>query len=329
MSDYPEWNGFPIGTLRTVDAIEVNQIERNKNQGNGLYLKRALPIGADHSFDMEYRISWDRSRTVDGLHVHPHVQIWYAKSGSYVHHFSGTDFTLEKGSLVIVPPYYPHFIDTRGDSELIRCEFSKDFILNGQDNEMQESMFNLIYLEPVLIETDIIKPYHYFHGAAAAELESIFDELLREYENGDCFSTTFVRAGVARLFAVIAREYQVEERDKVFSTYRKALNDALVYINDNYTKKIYLEDICKIALMSERSFFYLFKQIMGMSLNKYLQYLRVLRAQEMLRTTDRTQYDVAISCGFESTSYFHRVFKKITGERPGQYRAKYRDTVET
>ncbi|HBN82563.1 MAG TPA: hypothetical protein DDZ89_01845 [Clostridiales bacterium] len=49
-------------------------------------------------------------------------------------------------------------------------------------------------------------------------------------------------------------------------------------------------------------------------------YLRVLRARELLATTDRIQYDISKECGFTDTSYFHRTFKKLTGCIPGQYR---------
>jgi len=284
---------------------------------NGIEIDNGFPDGGN------YRVSLDVSRAVDALHTHPFIQMWYVRHGSYRHHFLGTDFLLHRGAFLIVPPHYPHYIDTRGDSELVRCEFTRDFILNGQDAEMKDSLFNLIYLEPVLVATDVIKPYHYFTGETAEEIETRFDELQREYEKHDTFSTAFVRSGIARLFAVIARAYRIEERDQIFSTYRKALDDAFAYINANFTKRIYLDEICRIALMSERSFFYLFKQVMGMPLSKYLQYLRVLRAQELLLETDRTQYDIAKSCGFQSISYFHRVFKKISGDLPGQYRARH------
>ena len=275
----------------------------------------------------QFRTSLDLSRDVDRLHKHPFIQIWYVRGGSYRHCFAGTDFILGKGALMIVPPYYPHYLDTRGDSELVRCEFSQDFIADLPPSEIRDSLFNLVYLEPVLVNTNQIEPYHYFTGDAAQELETIFEELRHEYEKHDAFSSMFVRANIVRLLAVIAREYKIQERDKLFSNYREALDNALAYINTHYMEKIYLEDVCKIALMSERSFFYLFKQIIGMPFSKYLQYLRVLRAQELLSSTDRTQYDISLECGFQSLTYFHRVFKKFTGLLPGQYRQQNPDAV--
>ena len=92
-------------------------------------------------------------------------------------------------------------------------------------------------------------------------------------------------------------------------------------------EKISVDDVCKISLLSRRLFFYLFKQMMGMSFTSYLQYLRVLRAKELLRTTDQTQYAICLNCGFSDLAYFHRVFKKYTGMLPGQYRAQYSDQV--
>ena len=278
----------------------------------------------DYGYDPHraYRITPDVSRAVDKLHTHPFVQLWYVREGSYRHHYLGRDFLLNKGALLIVPPHCPHYIDTRTDSHLVRCEFSKEFISCGQDETLKRSMFDLIYLDPVLVAANTIKPYHYFTGDAAGEIEDIFDILVREYEKRDEFSAAFVRTEIARLFAVIGREYRLSQRDKVFSDYRRALDRAISYINANYAKKISIDTVCKIALMSERSFFCLFKAVTGMSPSRYLQYMRILQAKELLQQTQRTQYDIAKSCGFQSVSYFHRVFVKIVGMSPGQYRAK-------
>ena len=53
---------------------------------------------------------------------------------------------------------------------------------------------------------------------------------------------------------------------------------------------------------------------------QYLTYLRILHARELLAQTDRIQFDVGRSCGFYDTAYFQRVFKKMTGVLPGEFR---------
>jgi len=51
-----------------------------------------------------------------------------------------------------------------------------------------------------------------------------------------------------------------------------------------------------------------------------LNRLRIERAQRLLRTTDQSVIDIALSCGFHSSQYFCRVFRDYAGRTPTQYR---------
>jgi len=266
----------------------------------------------------------DVSREADDLHTHPYVQIWYAKSGTYRHFLGSCEFTLHEGSMVIVPPNFPHCLDTREDSVLIRCEFTDDFISDIPDKALKESLFNTVYLEPLLVHSNKIEPYHYFSESAAVEINEIFDLLCSEFKKKDEFSAMFVRSNIIRLLAVISREYNEFNHNKQISIYREALNKSLVYIHEHYNEKLYLKDVCQIALIGKSTFSYLFKEILGMSFSSYVQYLRVFNAQKLLVETDRTQEDIAETCGFGRISFFHRVFKSFTGMMPGQYRRMHR-----
>lgn len=258
------------------------------------------------------------------MHSHDYVQMWYVKNGHYRHHLNGVDFKLTRGNLFIVPPYMAHFVDTTGcrEAELVACEFSGDFMrIAAQDDA--EHLFDIVYLEPILIHCKTLEPSLYFHGSAAEELESLLSELEHEYNERDRFYSTMIRANVLRLLALIARQYGEQRdftRDEMFARYRNAVNRALQYIDAHFTEKIYLEDVCRIALMSPSAFSAIFKNITGSTFTEYLLYRRVSKARDLLSETTRPVTDISLDCGFNDPTYFHRVFKKITGISPGQYR---------
>ena len=52
----------------------------------------------------------------------------------------------------------------------------------------------------------------------------------------------------------------------------------------------------------------------------YLTEFRIEKAKQELLTGDKAIVDIAFSCGFESASYFNRVFRKQTGMTPMEYR---------
>lgn len=258
------------------------------------------------------------------LHSHDYVQMWYVKCGHYRHHLNGVDFTLTQGNLFIVPPYMEHYVDSTGckEAELIACEFNADFMRSAVSDDA-ENLFDIVYLEPILINCKSLKPSLYFSGDAAAELETLLSELKREYDERDGFNSTMIRANVLRLLTLIARQYgelRDDDRDEMFARYRIAVNRALQYIDDHFSEKIYLEDICRIALMSPSAFSAIFKHMTGNTFTEYLLYRRVSKARSLLAETTRPIGDISQECGFNDPTYFHRVFKKITGVSPGQYR---------
>jgi AraC family cel operon transcriptional repressor len=58
----------------------------------------------------------------------------------------------------------------------------------------------------------------------------------------------------------------------------------------------------------------------GRTLTDHLQEIRVRRATDLLRTTDRTVLDIALECGFDSLGHFYAVFRKFKGQTPGGFR---------
>lgn len=63
------------------------------------------------------------------------------------------------------------------------------------------------------------------------------------------------------------------------------------------------------------------KNITGMTVNTYIERLVVGKACKLLQTTMLPVGEIATQCGFNDNSYFSRVFKKVTGKTPSQYRS--------
>ncbi|MDR1972682.1 MAG: response regulator [Treponema sp.] len=69
---------------------------------------------------------------------------------------------------------------------------------------------------------------------------------------------------------------------------------------------------------------YLFKQRHGMTINHYINKIRIETAKNLLTFSQLKIHDIAHRCGFNNTNYFTRSFKKNTGQLPTQYRLKDR-----
>ena len=92
------------------------------------------------------------------------------------------------------------------------------------------------------------------------------------------------------------------------------------YIEENYTKKISLDEIAE-ALHANRSYLSrLYKSKSGVNLFDDILSRRIELAKEYMRTTDRKVYEISQAVGFDDTGYFSKVFKKLVGMSPKEYR---------
>lgn len=111
------------------------------------------------------------------------------------------------------------------------------------------------------------------------------------------------------------------ERESRRASYKKQNLQALKeYLDSNYASRITLD------LLAERFFinkFYLtriFKEQFGESVTEYLLQVRITRAKQSLRFTDKSIEEIAHECGMHDANYFSRSFKKVEGVTPGEYR---------
>ncbi|KAI4445870.1 HTH-type transcriptional activator RhaR [Eubacterium plexicaudatum ASF492] len=93
------------------------------------------------------------------------------------------------------------------------------------------------------------------------------------------------------------------------------------YLEENYAKPISLDDLARHIQLSKEYTCTLFKQCMQQSIMHYLQSVRISRARIfLLQYPEKKVLDIAKMCGFESPSYFGKIFKKEMGITPENYR---------
>lgn len=110
-----------------------------------------------------------------------------------------------------------------------------------------------------------------------------------------------------------------ENRDLSNRKHITLLKQVLQYIEHNYSEKITLEQLSKIAGMTPKYFCRFFYGMTHRTPIEYLNYYRIERACFQLVNTDRSITENAYSCGFNNLSYFIKTFKKYKGISPKQY----------
>jgi O-6-methylguanine DNA methyltransferase len=95
---------------------------------------------------------------------------------------------------------------------------------------------------------------------------------------------------------------------------------ALQYIKDNMQRQPGLEDIANSVHVSPYHFQRLFTDWAGVSPKKFLQYISIEHAKQVLKQQDATVYDAAYETGLSGTGRLHDLFVSIEGMTPGEYK---------
>ena len=95
---------------------------------------------------------------------------------------------------------------------------------------------------------------------------------------------------------------------------------AIIYISDHFSEPITLEDVASHVHLHPSYFSTTFKHSTGSSFKEYLNMVRIEESKRLLANTDFSIIDIAVATGFDDQSYFSKVFKKLTGLTPKQFR---------
>lgn len=107
------------------------------------------------------------------------------------------------------------------------------------------------------------------------------------------------------------------------------VNKILDYIEQHYDQDITVKSLSQYVMMGENYVSALFKKKMGKTLIHYLHEVRIARARDLLEETDLPVHEVGARVGFLNDNYFIKIFKRIVGQTPSQYRQSVRERHRT
>jgi len=125
-------------------------------------------------------------------------------------------------------------------------------------------------------------------------------------------TVAFFRQTAATLFEC-RRKMQA---DRGFEIVRKVED----YVDRHLRDDLSLNRLGQAVYLNPAYLSRLYKQITGFGLSDYVTDMRIRKAKQLLRSTDLKIQDITVAVGLESPSYFARLFKRLTGKSPQEYR---------
>ncbi len=149
----------------------------------------------------------------------------------------------------------------------------------------------------------------------ATQIIAEIEEELAAKERGHRFMAT---SHLMRLIGYLSRCYSRLELDEKRPVTQ--ISEVLGYIDRHFAEPLTVQDLMRVAHMSQTSLMRAFKEVLGRSPVDYLIRLRIARARHLIRRTDLPITDIAYEVGFTDSNYFSRQFRRVTGQAPREYR---------
>ncbi|CAK7261631.1 MULTISPECIES: AraC family transcriptional regulator [unclassified Shinella] len=155
-------------------------------------------------------------------------------------------------------------------------------------------------------------------------IETCLQTIATELKNPDPASVIMVESQVIQMFVQMVRLnglYLEPAKGGLSPFYLKRV---VALIDARLMNPPSLDELAGEIGVSRRHFFRAFKQSTGMTPFAFVADLRLKRAVDLLRATDRSATDIALDCGFASSSHFAYAFKRAYGAGPSEFRRRWR-----
>ena len=250
-------------------------------------------------------------------HFHPEYELVYINNASGTRHVGDHISNYEHSDLVLIGSNIPHLnfdYNVRTDYEKIVIHFKKEFVSSHlSDTPEFHSIFQLFRQSSKgvafsktaqsnvgirILTLNELSPFQRYF-----EILSILSELAGDPAKQMLHEIDYINP------------YDHKEQERLRGIY--------TFVDKHYSSRIQLEEVAQVCNLSREAFCRYFKKSTGLTFVTFLNQYRVSQSKRLLMdgsSVSRACYE----SGFESLSYYNRVFRKVTGENPRSFKSKFK-----
>lgn len=241
---------------------------------------------------------------------HEEIELITVQKGTLNIIIDNFKYTISTGESVFINSNSTHLISKPDiDTEFTSVVLKKDFLTNSTND-----VTSIKYINPI-IKREIVIPVLYNESSGISKLIIKCSDEISAREPG---YELLVKSYLFEIFAVfISFAESVSEIKHEKMLYNKICH----YITNHYSDELSLKKIAENIHISKEYVCRIFKKY-NTTPNKFINQYRVMRSCDLLKHNELSITDIAMTCGFNSISYFNKVFSKIMHDSPSSYRNK-------
>lgn len=239
------------------------------------------------------------------IHYHDAYELYYLANGNTTFFIEDKFYSVEKGDFVFVPSGLIHNTDNQNclNTERVLFSFGEEFF-EGNFQEIKKELMPLRLI-------NIPEPH-------LPDIEQLIFQIEAEYNQNTKNRELLLNIYIWQLLIYLCR-YHHEKKPLIKET-EKVIYSVSKYIQSHYDQELTLKILSKTFSVSEGYLSRKFKAVTGLGISQYINFVRVRHSEDLLQKTNLSITEIALKCGYNDSSYFTAVFKKIKGITPAQHR---------
>ncbi|MFB6341758.1 helix-turn-helix domain-containing protein [Saccharicrinis sp. FJH62] len=237
--------------------------------------------------------------------------------GAFVE-LEGRLYELNKDQSLLIPPNTPYSILTSGNnSDLNKIDGSRITSMDEIHHHEPDTFDHLFIHFNLGINRDDCEPGIYkipVTDQLRKNITTIRHHLLKDHVSIPVHITT-------KIYNVIMESVaSLPQKSWILTHYDERIDDTLAFIETHLHRNIQNEELAQKVNLVTNSFARLFRENVGLSVQKYIQKKRIEKALTLLHHSTFTIEQIARECGFYDLHHFSRVFKQELNMPPTYYR---------
>lgn len=225
------------------------------------------------------------------LHTHRSIEVVVCVEGEYLTNCNSTERIMKKGDVLVAFPYDVYSFTKTAEAECVTIIIQPDF---------SEKIASLV---------DGAELNNFVHSDEAVDISLKMLKWKGDEDSVELYGYIHVLMGIL-----------TKKKGEKTHRHKTSFDEALKYISDNYRENITLESVAEKAGVSAEHLSRLFSEKIKGGFHRYIQFLRIEYAKQLLSETDKSIGEIMTESGFCDQRTFNRVFKSFTSFTPRQYR---------
>ena len=249
-------------------------------------------------------------------HFHPEYELVFIEGANGNRHVGEHISRYEESDLVLIGSNIPHLnfdygVKTPYQKRVVhlRSDFPKNTIADVPEFSSIQKLFDH-------------SRYGIAFGKATKQLVS---ERIKKLHTLNSFSQLTELLNILQVLSSASdqeklHDYPVQNKSTLKDQDR--LKRIHSFIDQNYQRKIGITEVAQLSNLTNEAFCRYFKNITKLTFTEFVNHYRIDKAKKLL-LLDKNITETCFECGFESVSYFNRIFKKVTKENPLAFKKRH------